>query len=81
MEQNLNTELRLENAIRDDHFLRIRPDSGNTVCVNVVFEDEMINLCNRTEQDDSGDDNYFNLDKFQTGCLIDYLKRMYDLME
>lgn len=84
--QNTNTELRLENVERDDHFLSIRTDiSGkpdieneNLICLQIIFKDKKIELCGEDIFDDGVE--YFHLDKFQTGCLIDYLSRVYASM-
>jgi hypothetical protein len=81
--QNLNTDLRLENCDRDEHFLRIRADTldGNEISIvlNIFFNNKMVDLCGENiidEQIHSHDSEYFHLDKFQVGVLIDYLKRV-----
>jgi hypothetical protein len=81
--QNLNTDLRLENCDRDEHFLRIRADTtdGNEISIvlNILFKNEMVDLCGDTIIDEEvtyNEPEYFHLDKFQVGVLIDYLKRV-----
>ena len=76
MTQNLNTDLRLENCERDKHFLQIRADTtdGNEISIilNILFNNEMMDLCGESIIDAE----YFRLDKFQVGVLIDYLNRV-----
>lgn len=75
MIQNLNTELRLENCERDEHFLTIRADTDAveiSVIFNILFKDKMMDLCGESIIDAE----YFRLDKFQVGVLIDYLNRV-----
>lgn len=80
--QNLNTDLRLENCDRDEHFLQIRADSDGTeisIVLNIHFKNEMVDLCGNTIIDEEvtyNEPEYFHLDKFQVGVLIDYLKRV-----
>ena len=74
--QNLNTDLRLENCERDEHFLRIRADTTDgkeiSIILNILFKNEMMDLCGESIIDAE----YFRLDKFQVGVLIDYLNRV-----
>ena len=73
--QNLNTDLRLENCDRDEHFL-IRADTTDgkeiSIILNILFKNEMMDLCGESIIDAE----YFRLDKFQVGVLIDYLNRV-----
>lgn len=74
--QNLNTDLRLENCDRDEHFLQIRADTTDgkeiSIILNILFKNEMMDLCGESIIDAE----YFRLDKFQVGVLIDYLNRV-----
>jgi hypothetical protein len=83
MNQNFNTELRLENADRDDHFLIFRPDESgdleDLVCLNIIHKNKTIDLCNEEATDDYV--GYFHLDKFQVGCLVNYLNSLHSIME
>lgn len=78
----INTELILENPERDFHSLRIMPDFNSQnvhlVCLQIKHINEDISLCNNETIDDCK--NLFHLDKFQIGCLIDYLNKLYSSM-
>jgi hypothetical protein len=78
--QNLNTDLRLENCDRDEHFLQIRADSNGEeilIGLNILFKNEMVGLCGDNINDKViNEPEYFHLDKFQVGVLIDYLNRV-----
>jgi hypothetical protein len=78
--ENLNTELRLENRNRDNHFLTVfadiikndKKEKETLIGLNIIFNNEMVDLCGDTIVDAE----YFHLDKFQVEVLIDYLKRV-----
>ena len=79
--QNLNTDLRLENCDIDEHFLQIRADTDGeeiSICLNIIFKKITVDLIGDIidEEFASHDSEYFRLDKFQVGVLIDYLKRV-----
>lgn len=78
----MGIELKLENTLIRDQFLRIRPDidSVDLVAFQIQHIGEGVNFCGG-EESDGGMGEFFHLDKSQTGYLIDYLKRMYDNMD
>jgi hypothetical protein len=75
MKNQMTSALTLENALIDNNKVKIFPDTaGNNDLVGLIFShnEEPILM--------NDDDKYFHLDKFSVGCLIDYLKRIYDDM-
>ena len=80
MKCEITSELVLENTQRDENRLTIFPDQSAIDLVGFKISDksEPILLCN-DKSDISA--NYFHLDKFSVGCLIDYLKRIHDEMD
>jgi len=82
MEQNLNTDLRLENCSKDEHILQVRADMTGSeilICFNILFKGKLLSLYGDTAIDELvniDEPEYFHLDKFQVGVLIDYLKRV-----
>ena len=81
MENNYNSSLILENPERTENELRVFPDKTNIDLVGFIVkhEDKELAMCN---EDINGDgQEYFYLDKFQVRILIDYLKRLYEIME
>jgi hypothetical protein len=62
--------------------MRVFPDSAgiNKDLIGFTFshEDKLLTMCD--EPVDGNAQEYFHLDKFNLGCLIDYLKRIYDDM-
>lgn len=80
MEQDFNSELVFNNSQGGDCIMKVFPDEGSVDLVGFGFseDDQDIPLTIDVERMES---TYFHLDKFQVGCLIDYLKRMYDIME
>lgn len=82
MKNQMNSELILENALRERNKMIVFADSAvNKDLVGFTFshEDELLTMCD--EPVDGNAQEYFHLDKFNLGCLIDYLKRIYDDME
>jgi hypothetical protein len=81
MEQNMNTKLVLENSQREQNELTVFADSSDIDLVGftVKYKGEDITMCD--EPVDGNAQEYFHLDKFQVRCLIDYLKRIYQVME
>ncbi len=78
----MNSELILENVERETNKMRVFADSGmskDLVGFTFTHEDELLTMCN--EPIDGNGEQYFHLNKFNVGCLIDYLKRIYDNMD
>jgi len=78
----MNSELILENDQREQNNMRVFPDSAgrekDLVGFTFSYKDKLLTMCD--EQVDGDAQEYFHLDKFNLGCLIDYLKRIYDDM-
>lgn len=80
--QELNTDLRLLNCESDEHVLQVRADMTGTeilICLNILYKNKLVSLYGDTVIDDAiatYEPEYFHLDKFQVGVLIDYLKRV-----
>ena len=71
MKNKMTSELSFENALTEKDRMRIFPDSDGTtdlVGFNIL-------------KDNEPNEEYFHLDKFNIGCLIDFLKRIYDDMD
>jgi len=83
MKNQMNSELILENDLRERNEMRVFPDcsGGDNDLVGFTFsyKDKLLTMCD--EPVDGNAQEYFNLDKFNLGCLIDYLKRIYDDMD
>ena len=81
MKNNFNTHLLLENPQREENILSVFTDIGNQdlVGLTITHEEKELTLCNNEISGNA--EEFFHLDKFQVGCLIDYLKRIYDDME
>lgn len=79
----MNSELILENDLRERNEMRVFPDfsGGDNDLVGFTFsyKDKLLTMCD--EPVDGNAQEYFHLDKFNLGCLIDYLKRIYDDMD
>lgn len=82
MKNNMNSELILENPEREENKMRIIPDYGSVDLVGFVFyyKGKLLSMCDKSPRNGNAEE-YFHLDKFQVGCLIDYLKRIYDDMD
>jgi len=81
MKNKLNSQLILENSNREQNKMTIFPDDINYEGqVGFTFSDqgELLTMCNTPISGDQ--EQYFHLDKFNVGCLIDYLKRIHDAM-
>ncbi len=82
MKNQLNSELTLENDQREENKMVVMPDRASTkdlVGFTFSYEGKLISMCD--EDVDGEGQEYFHLDKFNLGCLIDYLKRIYDDMD
>lgn len=82
MKNNFDSELILGNACREQNGMRVFPDGTvNKDLVGFTFthRGELLSMCDRPVGE--GEEEYFHLDKFNLGCLIDYLKRIYDDMD
>lgn len=79
----MNSELILENVERETNKMRVFADySGmdkDSVGFTFTHEGELLTMCN--EPIDGNGEEYFHLNKFNVGCLIDYLQRIYDYMD
>jgi len=80
MNQNINSELYLENIATEGIKVKVEPDIGNCDLVTFSFYKwgEIINVFGENEDDSN---EFFSLNKFQVGCLIHYLKNIYKIME
>ena len=77
-----HTELRLNNARRDRAEIILFPDTDcqkDFVGFKIAYGGKDLTLCDKPISGD--EEEFFHLEKFQVGCLIDYLKRIYDSME
>ncbi len=81
MENKMNSQLILENALRPENTLSIFSDMAGVDLVGFEVSDHKkpLTMCN--EPIDGNGQEQFHLDKFNTGLLIDYLKRIYDNMD
>lgn len=83
MKNQMNSELFLENALIEDNKMRIFPDSagrdGDLVGFVFTYKDKPLTMCDEPVNGDGQE--YFHLDKFNLGCLIDYLKRIHEDMD
>ena len=82
MKNQMNSELILENDQRETNKMRVFPDSAgmekDLVGFTFSHDGKLLTMCD--EPVDGNAQEYFHLDKFNLGCLIDYLKRIYDDM-
>ena len=81
MKNQLNSKLTLENDQREGNKMMVFPDiSGEQDLVGFTFsyKGKLISMCDDPVHGDAQE--YFHLDKFNLGCLIDYLKRLYEDM-
>ena len=80
MKNQMNSELILENDQREQNKMRVFPDivGGKRDLVGFTFsyEGKLLTMCDEPVDGDAQE--HFHLDKFNLGCLIDYLKRIYD---
>jgi len=79
----MNSELILENDLRETNKMRVFPDSSGIAEKDLVgftfsHKDKLLTMCDEPIGENA--EEYFHLDKFNLGCLIDYLKRIYDDM-
>lgn len=83
MKNRMNSELILENDQREENKMRVFPDSAgmkkDLVGFVFTYKGEDLTMCD--DPVDGEGEEYFHLDKFNVGCLIDYLKRIHDDME
>ncbi len=79
----MNSKLILENDLREQNTMRVFPDSAgggiDLVGFTFSYKGELLTMCD--EPIDGNGEEYFHLDKFNLGCLIDYLKRIYEDMD
>lgn len=76
-----SSELILENDQIKENKMIVFPDGDSKkdlVGFQISYKDRILPLCDLIVKDYS--QTYFHLDKFNLGCLIDYLKRIYDNM-
>ncbi len=83
MKNQMNSELILENDQRETNKMRVFPDIAGIPYKDLVgftfsHKDKLLTMCD--EPVDGDGQEYFHLDKFNLGCLIDYLKRIHDDM-
>lgn len=85
MEMEFHTELQLENYKKEGNILKVHPDLNtfpfpkHLVGLQIEFEGKNIEFFK--EEDYDGPFDAFYLDKFQIGCLIDYLTRIHSTMD
>jgi len=81
MKNNFNFELNLEHSETEQLKMRVLPDRSSVDLVGFTFSFKG-QLKSLTDVEVSGEgEEYFHIDKFQTGLLIDYLKKIYDTMD
>ena len=80
--QNYNSELILENDRNEKSKMRVFPNGRSYDLVSFIFSynEKSLSMSDEPFIDGEGRE-CFDLDKFNVGCLIDYLKRIYDAME
>ena len=82
MKNQMNSELILENDLRERNKMQVFPDSAgmdkDLVGFAFSYKEKLLTMCDEPVDGDAQE--YFHLDKFNLGCLIDYLKRIYDDM-
>jgi len=79
---NLNMTLELENESDSDSKMHIFPDRTSSVDLvgfSFTYNDRDIYL--QEVGEDQNAEEYFHLDKYQVIFLIDYLKRMIEVMD
>ena len=76
----LTTEMVIENNSISENKMIVFPDRTGIDLVGLMF----INRDNRVKLSDNQDadiEDIFHINKFNVGCLIDYLTRIYNEME
>lgn len=79
MKNDLTCYLIIHNPLKDDNELRVFPDIAHKDLVGfkIISEGDEVNL----SKGNCNSKSYFHIDKFGVGCLIDFLKRIYNDME
>jgi hypothetical protein len=73
----LTTEMVIENNSISENKMIVFPDRTGIDLVGLMF----INRDNLVKLSDDQDADIFHINKFNVGCLIDYLTRIYNEME
>ena len=79
----LTTEMIIENNSIFENKMIVFPDRTGIDLVGLMFinRDNRDNLVKLSDDQDVDDENIFHINKFNVGCLIDYLTRIYNEME
>lgn len=79
----LTTEMIIENNSIFENKMIVFPDRTGIDLVGLMFinRDNRDNLVKLSDDQDVDDEYIFHINKFNVGCLIDYLTRIYNEME
>ena len=79
----LTTEMVIENNSISENKMIVFPDRTGIDLVGLMFinRDNRHNLVKLSDDQDADIEDIFHINKFNVGCLIDYLTRIYNEME
>lgn len=79
--EKLNTKMLLECFDQENSIMTVFADmSGDEDLVGFTFKYNDNDIALSGEEVTGNAEEYFHLNKFQLGCLIDFLQRQYDAM-
>ena len=81
MKNLLNSELVLENPERRNNKVRFFADQTQFDLVGFILSYKDKDISMTGEDIDGNAEEFFHLDKFQVGCLIDFLSRIHADMD
>lgn len=79
----LTSEMVIENNSISENKMIVFPDRTGIDLVGLMFinRDNRHNLVKLSDNQDADIEDIFHINKFNVGCLIDYLTRIYNEME
>ena len=79
----LTSEIVIENNSISENKMIVFPDRTGIDLVGLMFinRDNRHNLVKLSDNQDADIEDIFHINKFNVGCLIDYLTRIYNEME
>ena len=79
----LTTEMVIENNSISENKMIVFPDRTGIDLVGLMFinRDNRHNLVKLSDDQEADIEDIFHINKFNVGCLIDYLTRIYNEME
>ena len=79
----LTSEIVIENNSISENKMIVFPDRTGIDLVGLMFinRDNRNNLVKLSDNQDADIEDIFHINKFNVGCLIDYLTRIYNEME